>query len=150
MSRFRRQSNVRSPSALLLKRHARRRNNRTRSPRRRRQERRSLRTNGRRRTRSRRSKGRVCGVRFNTSGHPGFPGCLFSFTRRSARDGQCHGRTIAKLSLLWSYGTTAHPRYASYRCEGIDPHPCNCSIAGNNWLARRSLAMKASTCFKAC
>ncbi len=41
-------------------------------------------------------------------------------------------------------------RHASYEGGGIDPHPCNCAIAGNNWLAKRSLAMKSSTSFKAC
>jgi hypothetical protein len=33
--------------------------------------------------------------------------------------------------------------------RGGDPLPCNCAIAGNKWLANRSLAMKASTSFKA-
>ena len=31
------------------------------------------------------------------------------------------------------------------RMGGIDPNRCNCAIAGNNWLVKRSLAMEAST-----
>src|SRR6267142_55345 len=32
----------------------------------------------------------------------------------------------------------------------VDQRSCSCAIAGNNWLAKRSLAMKASTHLNAC
>jgi hypothetical protein len=39
--------------------------------------------------------------------------------------------------------------YASHvGCE-VDPYRYNCAIMGNNWLARQSLDMKASTHFNA-
>src|SRR5208283_2411726 len=41
-------------------------------------------------------------------------------------------------------------RHALYEGGGADLHPCNCAIAGNNWLAKRSLATKASTSFRTC
>ena len=35
--------------------------------------------------------------------------------------------------------------HARQKSGGIHSRPCNCAIASNNWLVKRSLAMKAST-----
>ena len=71
-----------------------------------------------------------------------------------------HGTAHSTGLSLWTFTlmeglalqvrNSNRPNYASYGCGGRHPHPCNCVIAGNNWLAKRSLAIKASTHFKAC